>query len=55
MGYPFATFNLGCRSADERTTFNESLGPMDRITVDLVYGPVDLFHEFFNRKMILKF
>jgi hypothetical protein len=34
--------------------FNEDCRPMDRAVVDPVHGTVDLFHEFFNSKIIIK-
>jgi hypothetical protein len=52
IGYPFAMFDLGRRSANGWSLFKESRAPIYHQSVGLVRGTMNLLHEFFNRKLI---
>jgi hypothetical protein len=52
--YPFVPFNLRLSSENQRSTFNVMRTHVDRGAVDLVHRPMNLFHKFCFRKIILE-
>jgi hypothetical protein len=54
QSYPFARVDLSPPSQILRPSFNEEAMNRWLAAVDPAYGPVDIFHEFCNRKIIQK-